>query len=46
MAFYAKLMQIFGQKFYRNVPDVVFYQPKFFLMCGGKPSVLWSEIPF
>ena len=26
IAFIAKLLQIFGQKFYRNVSEVVFYQ--------------------
>ena len=26
MAFIAKLLQIFGQKFHGNVPEVVFYQ--------------------
>ena len=30
MTFTAKLLQIFGRKFYRNVPKVVFYQPYIF----------------
>ena len=42
MAFIAKLLQIIGQKFYRSVPYVAFYQPHIF----GQLLIFYYWLPW